>query len=64
MGPFPPEVKEWCESRGFRSVYSAKTAWLQEDANKGKCFFHNSDLGVVMGGCFKADKCYFASSHG
>ena len=60
-------MKAWCDSNGHRSVYSAKTAWLTEEKEAGRtgqCFFALSELGKVMGGCFKKERCHFASSHG
>ena len=60
---FDPAVKEWCEQKGYGSVYSAKEAWLKENKDKKSCFFANSELGGIMGGCFKGAKCFFHKSH-
>ena len=59
---FSSSLKEWCDSHGYRSLRSAKKAWL-EDGHMGQCFFDCSELGKMMGGCMEQERCRFASSH-
>jgi hypothetical protein len=56
------KVEDWCKRHNFATMEDARRVWVAMPANKGQCFQHNSEPGVLAGGCMW-QTCRFESSH-
>ena len=56
------KVEDWCKRHNFATMEDARRVFVSMPTNRGQCFQHNSEPGVLAGGCLYRN-CRFESSH-